>query len=223
MNDILSNEFKKNVYLKPDEYLNGWAKKCGWKATLVYDSLWRHADKEKRCFPSIELMAEEHGVGYNTIRRGLKTLIEYNLISVIKIRNEKGKFLNNTYILNDKSKWKSPQPHQGDGRSIALSGKDHSPVGAIKDTHIKDTHTNKYSSLKDISELDLVEISEKYKVSLGFVKLQFEKLQNYCEARGRVYKNYKSALRNFVLGDMQKQVERRQDDTKRGVDLSHLK
>lgn len=64
----------------------------------------------------------------------------------------------------------------------------------------------KYSSLKDITEKDLLEISEKYKVSLGFVKLKLETLKNYCESKGRRYKNYKSALRNFVLGDIQKSI-----------------
>lgn len=68
----------------------------------------------------------------------------------------------------------------------------------------------KYSSLKSIEEKDLLEISEKYKVSLGFVKLKFETLKNYCESKGRRYKNYKSALRNFVLGDIQKAIENKQ-------------
>lgn len=68
----------------------------------------------------------------------------------------------------------------------------------------------KYSSLKSIEEKDLLEIAEKYKVSLGFVKLKLETLKNYCESKGRRYKNYKSALRNFVLGDIQKAIENKQ-------------
>jgi len=64
----------------------------------------------------------------------------------------------------------------------------------------------KYSSLEDITEEVLGEISAQYSVPLGFVKLQFEKLTNYCASNGRRYKNYKAALRNFVLSDMQKVV-----------------
>ena len=82
---------------------------------------------------------------------------------------------------------------------------------------------SKYSSINEITEEDLVEIAEKYHVPLGFVKLKLETLKNYCEAKGRRYKNYKSALRNFVLTDMQRQVERRQGDpTKRGIDARHI-
>jgi len=67
----------------------------------------------------------------------------------------------------------------------------------------------KYSSLQDITDIDIKEIADRYKVTIGFVKLQKEKLENYCESFGRRYKNYKSALRNFVLGDIQKNIENR--------------
>lgn len=62
--------------------------------------------------------------------------------------------------------------------------------------------------LEDITEMELQEIASSYKVSLGFVKLQLEKLTNYCASSGKRYKDYKAALRNFVLGDMQKQIEK---------------
>jgi len=86
------------------------------------------------------------------------------------------------------------------------------------------TYINKYSSLKDITEKDLLEISNSYKVNFGFVKFQFEKLQNYCESSGKIYKDYNAALRNFVLRDMQSVVERRtQDGSKRGIDARGIK
>lgn len=141
MTDKLSNEFKKNVYLKPDEYLNGWARKCGWKATLVYDSLWRHADKDRRCFPSIELMAEEHGISRDSIIRGLKTLIDYHLVVKKENRDKNGKFLHNTYTLTDKTKWRDVSKSLTATRSAksptAFSRVAHSDY---KDTHNKDTH-----------------------------------------------------------------------------------
>ena len=81
----------------------------------------------------------------------------------------------------------------------------------------------KYSSIKEVGDGDIQEIANSYKVSPGFVKLQFEKLKNYCESKGKVYKNYKAALRNFVLGEMQRAVERRfPDATKRGVDARRV-
>lgn len=66
----------------------------------------------------------------------------------------------------------------------------------------------KYSSLENIKEEDLIELSNEYRVPIGFVKLKFETLKNYCESKGRTYKNYKSALRNFILGDMQREIQR---------------
>ena len=80
-----------------------------------------------------------------------------------------------------------------------------------------------YSAIKDISQEELNEIAQNYKVSLGFVSLQFEKLRNYCEANRVTYKNYKAALRNFVLRDLQKSVERRNDETnKQSIDGRNL-
>jgi hypothetical protein len=76
----------------------------------------------------------------------------------------------------------------------------------------------KYSSIDDVTVEDCNDISANYHVSVGFVQLQLEKLRNYCESKGKRYKNYKSALRNFVIGDMQRQIERRSNDPKSGID-----
>lgn len=82
---------------------------------------------------------------------------------------------------------------------------------------------SKFSTLESITEDDLIEISATYKVPYAFVSLQFEVLTNYCESSGKKYKNYKSALKNFVLRDMKKHVERMQGDpTKRGIDARDL-
>ena len=68
------------------------------------------------------------------------------------------------------------------------------------------------------------DIAQKYKVPIAFVKLQFEKMQNWLEAKGKKYKNYRRALMNWVLGDVQRAIERRQGDpTKRGVDARNVR
>ncbi len=82
-------------------------------------------------------------------------------------------------------------------------------------------HKN-YSSFSDLKYEDLKEISETYKISIGFVLLQNEKLKNYCESSGRRYKNYKSALKNFVIRDLQRTTERRSNDSKQGIDARYL-
>jgi len=92
---------------------------------------------------------------------------------------------------------------------------------SIKDNSIKKKYIKKkkYSSLKDIGEQDLIEISSKYKVPLSFVRLQLEKMENWLGAKGKKYKNYRLALMNWVLKAAEQRIEgRAQNDSKRGVD-----
>lgn len=148
----------KEKFFLDDAYLNGYAKKCGWKATLVYLSLCRHADKQQQAFPSVQLMAQEHNVSVNTIRRGIKDLEQWNIIQVIRTFDDTTKkYLNNIYYLLDKSEWKyiknqgqrpvraveKKKPAPPGDRASALWGKNQRPVVTHKDTHIKDTHIRK--------------------------------------------------------------------------------
>jgi hypothetical protein len=95
----------KEKFMMDDAYLNGYARFCGWKATLVYLSLCRHVDKNQYCFPSISLMAKEHKVCREVIMDGIKTLVGRKIIVVEKVRRKQGKWKNNAYILLDKSGW----------------------------------------------------------------------------------------------------------------------
>jgi len=146
----------KEKWYQDDIYLNGYAKVCGWKATLAYVSLCRHASKEQKSFPSYQLMAKEHDVSESTIKRGIQKLIEYNIIAKGQQRGRKsGKFLFNTYTLVDKSEWKrihrrSPQTH-GNRRSPQTE-----TVGLprpMKDTHIEGYTTRDVEKNKLIKKL----------------------------------------------------------------------
>lgn len=92
--------------------------------------------------------------------------------------------------------------------SKRLNGQSTDSISYVRLGKVKLSKVNKYSSIEDIKEEDLQELSEQYNAPLGFVKLKLETLKNYCESKGKTYKNYKSALRNFVLGDMQKEIQR---------------
>lgn len=149
-----------------DQYLNGWAKQCGWQATLVYMSLCRHADRDGESFPSIELMSKELKVGINTIRRGVKSLLNFNIISIERVKNSKGRWLNNLYVLMDKSVWKETHRPIGAMESTALiepihrpnTTIVHRPIGALKELrqekelHVKDTEQGSEVE-KDISDI----------------------------------------------------------------------
>ena len=95
----------KEKFMMDDAYLNGQARLCGWQGTIVYLSLCRHSDKEQRSFPSINLMATEHRVSRPTILKGIENLVRRNVINVKKTRTKNGQWLNNLYILTDKSEW----------------------------------------------------------------------------------------------------------------------
>ena len=132
---------KRGFYWKNDEYLNGWAKKCGVYATAIYDSLCRHADKEQMSFPSRRKIAEEHNISIRQVARAISILESFNIIK----RERIGKKANNRYWLKDKSEWTdspiSDVPHSPvtrDSQSHHL-GTD-SPLHS-KDTHIKETHS----------------------------------------------------------------------------------
>jgi len=84
-------------------------------------------------------------------------------------------------------------------------------------------YKGKYSSLSSLTEADLIGIATKYRVPIALVKLCLEEMTNWCEAKGKTYKNYKSGLANWVLREAKKMMkEGRQNDNKRGIDARHI-
>lgn len=144
---------RKEKFMVDDEYLNGQAKLCGWQGTIVYNSLCRHANIDQESFPSIKLMSEQHGVSRPTIIKGIENLEKRRVIEVKKTRTKDGKWLNNTYILTDKSEWdysqvnvvdtdsqvnENTQPSQRglpDGVNVVDTKETHSEGNTYKETH----------------------------------------------------------------------------------------
>lgn len=80
-----------------------------------------------------------------------------------------------------------------------------------------------YSSIKDLREKDLQEIANDYKVPVSFVLSELDTMKNWLGAKGKKYKNYKLALRNWVKkGAIQRIDYARQANNKRGIDLSNI-
>ncbi len=63
---------------------------------------------------------------------------------------------------------------------------------------------NSISFLKNIPDVDLDELSEKFSVPKKFIHDRAEDVLNYCEAHGKKYKDYKAALRNFCKSHIEK-------------------
>lgn len=93
---------EKEWYKAKNEFIDEYAKYLGIYAVGVYHSLCRHANKEKKCFPSIKKIKEELAIGKNSTIESVKRLEFFNIIEKIRI----GKKCTNRYVLNKKSEWK---------------------------------------------------------------------------------------------------------------------
>lgn len=177
---IIRDTRKKEKFVIDDEYLNGYAKLCGSNATLVYLCLCRHADYHTQsCFPSVETMADKLSISRDSVMRGLKSLVGWNIIIKERTRNPKNaKWVNNSYTLLDKSMWKekpsSTQQHgepssKIDQSHVANQGVSHIAVSDCKVSHRKVTHNNsEHSSQEDLSKKqmkkDIDQLIEKFQL-----------------------------------------------------------
>lgn len=171
----ITDNRRNEKYMIDDEYLNDQAKLCGWQGTIVYNSLCRHANKDQECFPSIKLMSEQHGVSRPTILKGIDNLERRKVIVVQKHRTEKGNWLNNTYILTDKSEWDYTQVNDVDtdkNEPIQVNENTHpsqrGDITQVNDVDTKETHRegNTYKEThiaKNKFSQDIPKIIEKFK------------------------------------------------------------
>src|SRR5258706_4816368 len=137
---------RKEKFFVDDAYLNGYASLCGANATLVYLCLCRHADRHQESFPSVESMAKKTGISSRSVIRGVATLIGWNIISKERERKKDAKWLNNRYVLLDKTVWRSkPSDTQSLGEAesqVTNMTEPHAKYdkSQVTHSHTKDTH-----------------------------------------------------------------------------------
>lgn len=163
----------KEKFFVDDAYLNGYAKYLGTTNSMIYFILCRHADKNQECFPSYEFIAERLGVSEATIKRGVKILKDWNIISIGKRKRKNGQFLHNSYVLLDKSVWQSKpwvisdlrQPEVMDDTNQGSPM--HQTTGhprPDKDTHSKDTHSkDTHTEGAETSSAEVVVVIDEFK------------------------------------------------------------
>lgn len=93
---------EKDRFIVDDRFLNGYARFLGIYAVGVYNSLCRHADREQRCWPSINRMARELSICRNKVIDSIKYLEFWEIIKKERL----GKKLTNRYLLLSKRYWK---------------------------------------------------------------------------------------------------------------------
>jgi hypothetical protein len=97
--------------------------------------------------------------------------------------------------------------------SRRLGGQSTDAIGQVKLSKSnlrEELHLHK-KYLLEIPEADLLAFRQKYEASTGQIKRKGEQMHNYCEANGRVYKNYRAFLENGLdkdFGRRTKQVQR---------------
>lgn len=84
---------------------------------------------------------------------------------------------------------------------------------------------NNQLNIKEIlSDDDFIEISETYNVPLSFVLSKWDDLQNWCKSKGKKYKDYNAALRNWVKRDAIERIHNAKTGEKRiSLDLRSVK
>ena len=195
------------------------------KALLVDLLLYAGTDGES--FPSQQKLADDLGCSTRQIRYSLDMLCAASLVT----KKRRGFAKSNAYFFNEELYFpndrtnRNPASYHLGKRVPDNSG---TPVPP-NETQLNNSSKvlkkieRKHSSIDSISDNDILEIADQYKVPEGLVRLQLEALRNYCSSKGKTYKDYKAALKNFVIREAKSAVERRMGDpTKRGIDASNL-
>ena len=106
---IKSRYDRDNFFMIDNDYVTLYAKHLGVMTTAVYTSLCRAVNNKTRCcFPSMELIAKQHGIHRKTVSKALTKLEEWNIIRVGRAydRNLKRR-KNNVYELLPREMWKT--------------------------------------------------------------------------------------------------------------------
>lgn len=197
---------------------------------LVADCIYQLSNNPKSITPGWSYASKEYiasflGLSRATVFRAIDSLVSAGLVDKSEEKNllKTTEKWYNCVVINTESQNETDSLKMRRKSLKMIQKKSQNDTDTI--ININNKYNNKYNSIKNITEKDLQEIADKYQVSIGYVKLQFEKLKNYCESKGKRYKNYKAALRNFVIGDMQRSVERRVENGNRRevVDASNLR
>ncbi len=221
-------------FIVDDVVLNGYGKALGPYGIAFYITLCRHANMQsQQCWPSQQMIADKTGMSVRQVKNMADRCEELGLVSreiaegkytVYTLLEPKYKHLEeNEELLHDMHSCTTDTPPlhtmQGTPAPGADKGTNKGTKEGTKDiSTVEKISHKKFSSIDDICVEDCQEISEKYHVPVGFVQLQLEKMRNWCDAKGKKYKNYRQALANWVLMDAQRQVERRNNDPKSGID-----
>lgn len=175
--EIRDNRQKEWFWLD-NEYLNGYARFLGETCTVVYLSLCRHADnKTQTCFPSMELIAEENGIGRKKVGIALQKLKEWGVISIKEDYDPKNKRRkNNVYTLLSKIEWRE-KPCVNLEHGSPMCQNDTDPCVKNDKSHVSERHSNN----THINNTQLTIQSEPSSQEIPLILKEFESLNPACK------------------------------------------
>lgn len=168
---------EKNWFYLDNEYLNGYARLLGGNCTLTYLSLCRHANEnDQTCFPQMRLIAYENGISVKSVERAIKTLEQWNIISIEKRKDPISKRQqSNLYTLLSKRVWKEkPTDTQTYGK--ADRQKEAEPTDKSRPTPVLHNNTNSNKTQEQDSSSNSQGIAE---VIQAFIEYIDPKNKNY--------------------------------------------
>ncbi len=101
INNRVIDSRNKEKFFVDDHFLDHFSVIVGPTATILYLWLCRFADKDGKCFPGQETLADKMGLDARTVRRNLDALERHNIITIVR----SGKTRTNRYHLLDKKEW----------------------------------------------------------------------------------------------------------------------
>lgn len=158
-----------------------------WKAKGIYAHLYSKPDGWDF---SAHRMSQQCSDGRKATLSGLKELEESGYISREKLPT--GRILYTVRIKPESPNGTVPKRHGA--KRAPISNKE---VIVIK----KRQRENTRQFLSELSPETVKEMTDKFKCEAGNVRTYANKILDYCESKGRKYKNYKATLRQWLRRD----------------------
>jgi hypothetical protein len=139
-------------------------------------------------------LAFETGLSVQQVRTSINKLKSTHELTYLSTREYSILTINNYGRYQDINK----QPNKRVTNLQQTSNNKQQLYNDNNDNKRESTLSKRYSSKEEIGEETLVEISKSYLVPLAFVKDCWDTAQNWLLAKGKVQKNYKAFLSNWV-------------------------
>lgn len=180
-----------------------------------------------------EQLANMFGVDDRSIKRAVARLVKFGLIQAdYEIKSGGGtiRFIKNLredkVVTSERTTLSSDKGQSWPTKDNKVKANKIKEISILKNKEKSLLKENKYPTPEDVTEADLQEIADHYKVPIHFVRSKHEDMLLWVAERpGNVKlkgRNWRMTLMNWVKRDAIKIAERRGDGTKRPIDARNI-